>query len=40
VLAHYLIAAAAGAWWTIFSPIIMTILLMRVSGAALLEKSL
>jgi steroid 5-alpha reductase family enzyme len=38
--AYYLIAAATGAWWTIFSPIIMTILLVRVSGAALLEKSL
>lgn len=36
----YLIAAAAGAWWTIFSPIIMTFLLMRVSGVTLLEKTL
>ncbi len=38
--AYYLIALAAGGWWTIFSPIIMTTLLTRVSGAALLEKSL
>lgn len=36
----YLIAAAAGAWWTIFSPILMTLLLLRVSGVALLEKTL
>lgn len=36
----YLIALAAGGWWTIFSPILMTLLLVRVSGVALLEKSL
>jgi steroid 5-alpha reductase family enzyme len=36
----YLIAFAAGGWWTIFSPLIMTLLLLRVSGVALLEKSL
>jgi steroid 5-alpha reductase family enzyme len=34
----YIIAAAAGAWWTIFSPILMTFLLKRVSGVPLLEK--
>jgi steroid 5-alpha reductase family enzyme len=38
--AYYLIALAAGGWWTIFSPILMTTLLLRVSGVALLEKSL
>jgi steroid 5-alpha reductase family enzyme len=38
--AFYLIALAAGGWWTIFSPILMTGLLMRVSGVTLLEKSL
>jgi steroid 5-alpha reductase family enzyme len=39
--AYYLIAACAnGGFWTIFSPIIMTTLLLRVSGVALLEKSL
>ena len=38
--AFYVIALAAGGWWTIFSPIIMTILLMRVSGVTLLEKTL
>ncbi len=36
----YLIAAAAGGYWTIFSPIIMTLLLRRVSGVTMLEKSL
>ena len=36
----YLIALAAGGWWAIVSPIIMTYLLTRVSGVALLEKSL
>ena len=38
--AYYLIATAAGGFWTIFSPIIMTIFLLRVSGVTLLEKSL
>jgi steroid 5-alpha reductase family enzyme len=37
---YYLIAAAAGGVWTIWSPIIMTILLLRVSGASLLERTL
>jgi steroid 5-alpha reductase family enzyme len=37
---YFLIATAAGGWWTIFSPILMTILLMRVSGVTLLEKTL
>ena len=38
--AYYLVALAAGGWWTIFSPFIMTILLLRVSGVTLLEKTL
>lgn len=38
--AYYLIALVAGGWWTLFSPIIMTVLLSRVSGADLLEKTL
>lgn len=38
--AYYLVALAAGAWWTIFSPILMTTLLLRVSGVTLLEKTL
>ena len=36
----YLIALAAGGWWTVFSPILMTVLVLRVSGVALLEKTL
>jgi steroid 5-alpha reductase family enzyme len=37
----YLIAVAAGApWWTIVGPTIMSVLLMRVSGVTLLERSL
>jgi steroid 5-alpha reductase family enzyme len=36
----FLIALAAGGWWTIYSPILMTLLLIKVSGVALLEKSL
>jgi steroid 5-alpha reductase family enzyme len=35
-----LIALAAGGAWTVFSPILMTLLLLRVSGVALLEKTL
>jgi steroid 5-alpha reductase family enzyme len=37
---YYLIAAAAGGYWTIFSPVLMTALLLRVSGVALLERTL
>lgn len=36
----YLIALAAGAWWTIVGPAVMTVLLMRISGAGLLEKTI
>lgn len=36
----YIIALAAGHWWTIFSPILMTCLLMKVSGVAMLEKTM
>jgi steroid 5-alpha reductase family enzyme len=38
--AYYLVAVAAGGFWTIFGPVLMTLLLLRVSGVALLEKSL
>jgi steroid 5-alpha reductase family enzyme len=38
--AYYLIALAAGGGWTIFSPLLMTFLLVRVSGVRLMEKSL
>lgn len=37
---YYLIAAAAGGFWTVLSPVLMTLLLIRVSGVALLEKTL
>ena len=37
---YYLVALAAGGWWTVFSPILMTTLLVRVSGVALLEKTM
>lgn len=36
----YLLSAAAGGWWSVFSPVLMTFLLLRVSGVALLEKTL
>jgi steroid 5-alpha reductase family enzyme len=36
----YLIAAAGGAWWTVLSPILVSFLLIRVSGVVLLERSL
>lgn len=36
----YLFALIAGGWWTIFSPILMTGLLLKVSGVAMLEKTL
>jgi steroid 5-alpha reductase family enzyme len=37
---YFLIAVAAGGWWTVYSPFLMTYLLVRVSGVALLEKSM
>ncbi len=36
----YAIAIGAGAPWTVFSPLIMTLLLLKVSGVALLERDL
>ncbi len=36
----YVIALAAGAWWTLFAPLFMTVLLLKVSGVALLEKDI
>ena len=38
--AFYLFALSAGAWWTIISPILMSILLLKVSGVAMLEKTI
>ena len=36
----YLVAADAGGWWTIFSPALMSLLLLRISGVALLERDI
>jgi steroid 5-alpha reductase family enzyme len=36
----YVIALAAGGWWTAFSPAVMTVLLLKVSGVTLLEKDI
>ncbi|MGE3314318.1 MAG: DUF1295 domain-containing protein [Planctomycetaceae bacterium] len=36
----YLIAAAGGAWWTIASPVLMSFLLLKVSGVTLLESTI
>jgi len=35
-----LIGAATGAWWSLAGPLLMTVLLLRVSGVTLLERSL
>jgi steroid 5-alpha reductase family enzyme len=36
----YLVALSAGGWWSIASPLLMTILLLKVSGVAMLEKDI
>jgi steroid 5-alpha reductase family enzyme len=36
----YAIALGAGGWWTMFSPVMMTLLLLKVSGVVLLEKDI
>ena len=36
---HFLFALPGG-WWTIFSPLLMTFLLMRVSGVTMLERTM
>ncbi|KAB2965692.1 MAG: DUF1295 domain-containing protein [Thermoanaerobaculia bacterium] len=36
----YLVALGAGAWWTLFAPALMSLLLLRVSGVTLLEKDI
>ena len=38
--AFYLFAVAAGGWWTIMSPLLMSFLLLKVSGVAMLERSI
>lgn len=36
----YLMAVSAGAWWSVFAPLLMTFLLLKVSGVVLLEKDM
>lgn len=36
----YLFAVAAGGWWSIVSPLLMSFLLLKVSGVAMLEKTI
>ena len=36
----FLIAFSAGGWWSLISPILMTFLLLKVSGVALLEQDI
>jgi len=36
----YLVAVGAGAYWTVIGPALITFLLLKVSGVALLEKHL
>jgi steroid 5-alpha reductase family enzyme len=36
----YLIALSAGAWWSVVGPLLMSLLLMRVSGVTLLERNI
>jgi steroid 5-alpha reductase family enzyme len=36
----YLLALSAGAWWSIVGPLLMSLLLMRVSGVTLLERDI
>ena len=37
---YFCFALAAGGWWTVLSPVLMTLLLLRVSGVSLLEKDI
>lgn len=36
----FLIAASVGAWWSLVSPLLMSLLLLRITGMPLLEKDL
>ncbi len=36
----YLFAVSAGGWWTLLSPVLITFLLLRVSGVSLMEKDI
>jgi steroid 5-alpha reductase family enzyme len=37
---YYVIAVSAGGWWSIPAPLVMTFLLLKVSGVSLLEKDI
>jgi steroid 5-alpha reductase family enzyme len=37
---YWLIAVSAGGMWTVFAPVLMTVLLLKISGVALLEKDI
>jgi len=37
---YFLIALGGGAWWSVFAPLLMTELLLKVSGVALLERDI
>lgn len=37
---YFLLAIPAGGWWTIYAPVLMSILLLRVSGVVLMEKDI
>lgn len=36
----FLVAAESGVWWTVAGPVVMSVLLMRVSGVTLLERDI
>jgi steroid 5-alpha reductase family enzyme len=36
----WIVAAESGAWWTVIGPLLMTILLLRVSGVTMLERTI
>jgi steroid 5-alpha reductase family enzyme len=36
----FVIALGAGAWWTVLSPLLLSVLLLRVSGVTLLERDI
>lgn len=38
--AYFMMAVAAGGYWSVISPVIMTLLLLKVSGVALLESTI
>lgn len=37
---YFTVALAAGGWWTLLSPLVMSALLLRVSGVTLLERDI